>query len=219
MRKYIYKFKWQLVRPSALARWRDIYHNEILSLDELLNAQEVARQHIVMAAMNFSPFYRRFFKEHGFNLADIGKDNWFERLPVVKKSHIREYFDEFINPAKRMYLKISTTGGSTGTPVKTGYDGRIPEEIYSWRLQSWFGVNPWDDHAYVWRDTRNSRLAKLKNAALWWPTKHLKMDAAFITEKGTSDFIEKYNAKRGKKAEKSFATLFNSKHKELALDF
>ena len=37
-----------------------------------------------------------------------------------------------------------------------------------------------------------------------------------LNEKDCEYFIEKHNAKKGKKVEKSFATLFNSKHKELA---
>ena len=36
-----------------------------------------------------------------------------------------------------------------------------------------------------------------------------------LNEKDCEYFIEKHNAKKGKKVEKSFATLFNSKHKEL----
>jgi phenylacetate-CoA ligase len=148
---------------------------------------------MVASAINKIKFYKEKYFASGFELGDIGKDGWFEKLPIVTKKDLKEHFDEFVNPELRQYLKVSTTGGSTGIPTKTGYDSRIPEEVYSWRLQSWFGVNPWDDHAYVWRDTRASRLAKFKNAALWWPTKHLKMDATFITEEGMSDFIGRYN--------------------------
>ena len=155
--------------------------------------QEMARQTLVRSAMVRSVFYHKYSGSIGFELGDIGRDGWFEKLPVVTKQHLKEHFEEFIDPTGRQYLKISTTGGSTGTPTKTGYDGRIEEEVYSWRLQSWFGVNPWDDHAYVWRDTRSGQIAKLKNALLWWPTKHLKMDATFITEEGMSEFIGKFN--------------------------
>ena len=177
----------------AFVGFNSLKEDENQSPGELFERQEAMRRDVVCAAMMRSSFYQKHYGSIGFELGDIGQEGWFEKLPIVTKQHLREHFEEFIDPTKRQFLKISTTGGSTGTPTKTGYDGRIPEEVYSWRLQNWFGVNPWDDHAYVWRDTRSGRIAKLKNALLWWPTKHLKMDATFITEEGMSDFIRKYN--------------------------
>ena len=193
MRKYLYEFKWHRHHPTAFSRFDEISANENRPVDELMSRQEMARQNLVSSVMARSAFYRRHYGAVGFELGDMGRAGWFEKLPVVTKKHLRGHFDDFIDPTERQFLKISTTGGSTGTPTKTGYDGRVPEEVYSWRLQSWFGVSPWDDHAYVWRDTRSSHFAKLKNALLWWPTKHLKMDATFITEEGMSDFIRRYN--------------------------
>lgn len=191
--KYFFLSKILSVRPRALRRWGGIRVGDTLPSELLLEHQRYARESLVSYAMQNVPFYRRRYVESGFEIGDIGQEGWFEKLPVVTKQDLREHFEDFINPQLRKYLKVSTTGGSTGVPTKTGYDGRIPEEVYSWRLQRWFGVNPWEDHAYVWRDTRSSKIAKLKNVLLWWPTRHLKMDATFITEEGMSEFIRKYN--------------------------
>lgn len=196
IKKIIYKSKWVLIRPRAFDMWRKISHSEFESRDVLCQSRENALRNIVSQAMQNTRFYCDLYKSSGFEIGDMQQNGWFERLPIVSKQALREHFEEFINHKLRKYLRISTTGGSTGTPIKTGYDGRIPEEVYSWRLQGWFCVNPWDDHAYVWRDTRSSRLAKLKNAALWWPTRHLKMDATFITEEGMCRFVRRYNAIR-----------------------
>ena len=163
-KRLIFQAKWKIVRPEAITAWRSICGNEHMSIDSLLEKQEDARRQLVAHAFQNSPFYRKLYSRAGLDLCDIGMDGWFEKLPVVTKRHLREYFEEFIDPLQRQFMKTSTTGGSTGTPTKTGYDSRIPEEVYSWRLQRWFGVNPWDDHAYVWRDTRSSKIAKLKNA-------------------------------------------------------
>lgn len=121
------------------------------------------------------------------------QEGWFERLPILTKDHLRQSFDDFTPATLKPFRKISTTGGSSGVPTKCGYDGRIAEEVYSWRLQSWYGVHPWDDHAYVWRDTRSTKMAKFKNALLWWPTKHLKLNASFITEEAIVDFLKHFN--------------------------
>lgn len=191
MKRFLYQLKWRQFHPQAFARFEELMRNERLSQDELMAQQEQARQKIVRHAMEHTVFYKKFYGDVGFETGDIGKDGWFERLPVVTKKELREHFDEFVDPAQQQFLKISTTGGSTGMPTKTGYDGRIPEEVYSWRLQSRFGVYPWDDHAYIWRDTRQVRWAKFKNAALWWPTRHLKLDATLLTEEKIKEFLEK----------------------------
>lgn len=193
MKGWLYRIKWRRYHPQAFARFAALKASEHLSIDELMTRQELARQAIVRGAMEHTAFYPKFYGEAGFEVGDIGKDGWFERLPVVTKKELREHFDEFVNPEARQFLRVSTTGGSTGTPTKTGYDGRIPEEVYSWRLQSRFGVHPWDDHAYVWRDTRTSKLAKFKNAALWWPTRHLKLNASFITDEAIEKFLKEFN--------------------------
>ena len=192
-KEYLYKLKWRRYHPQAFARFSELMRSERLSLDELMARQESARQTIVRGAMEHTAFYPRFYGAEGFEIGDIGKEGWFERLPVVTKKELREHFDEFVNPEARQFLRISTTGGSTGTPTKTGYDGRIPEEIYSWRLQSRFGVHPWDDHAYIWRDRRASKLAQFKNALMWWPTQHLKLDASFMTDASIAAFPTKFN--------------------------
>ena len=193
IKRIIYKSKWATIRSRAFDAWREVSRNEFESPDVLCQRREASLRNIVSQAMQNTRFYSEMYKSSGFELGDMQQSGWFEKLPIVTKDAIREHFEEFINPKLRKYLRISTTGGSTGVPLKTGYDSRIPEEVYSWRLQKWFGVNPWDDHAYVWRDTRSGRMAKLKNALLWWPTRHLKMDASLITEEGMSDFIRKYN--------------------------
>ena len=193
MNGLLHRLKWSVIRPQASFAWKRIRANEHVPIERLHVAQTLAQKAIVQFAFENITFYRRRYSDFGFELGDMEHEGWFEKLPVVTKKDLREHFDDFIDKRQRRHLKVSTTGGSTGTPTKTGYDGRIPEEVYSWRLQRWFGVNPWDDHAYVWRDTRSTRLAKFKNAALWWPTKHLKMDATFITEQGMYDFIVKYN--------------------------
>lgn len=191
VREIIYKAKWRRFHPTAFEKFAAVMADESLSLDELKARQEAAKRRVVQVAMTQTQFYPQFYGAVGFQLGDIGQEGWFERLPIVTKKELREHFDEFVNPALRSFMKVSTTGGSTGMPTKTGYDRRIPEEVYSWRLQSRFGVHPWDDHAYVWRDPRHSLKAKFMNAAMWWPTRHLKLDATVITEGDIQTFLKK----------------------------
>lgn len=188
----IYKTKWRMLRPQAFVAQRRLRANECKSLDELLAMQERMRQELVRCAYANSPFYRRLYTDAGFQPSDIGGEGWFERLPIVTKAHLRENYEEFFDPNLRQYARSITTGGSTGVPTRTSYDDRIPIEAYSWRQQEWFGVHPWEHHAYVWRDTRKSKVAQLKNACIWWPTRHLKLDATNITEDKITEFLSGY---------------------------
>lgn len=189
MREFLYKLKWGKYHPQAFAKFAELQRHEHLPLEQLMAMQETARQQIVSAAYNNTALYRQHYSASGFELGDMKQVGWFEKLPIVTKQHLREHFEEMTDSRLKAFRRISTTGGSTGTPTKTGYDGRANEEIYSWRLQSWFGIHPWDDHAYVWRDTRSSRIAQLKNAAIWWPTRHVKLNASFITEAAIENFL------------------------------
>lgn len=191
-REWAYETKWRLTHPQAFGAYARLAAGERLSTDELAARQELARQEIVRLAFSRVAFYRDFYSRAGFTLADIGGDGWFERLPVLTKTHLREHFDELFNPELRRFAKFSTTGGSTGTPTRTAYDRRLPEEAYSWRLQGWFGVHPSDHRAYVWRETRPTAFARFKNAALWWPTVHLKLDATHMTEEMMATFFRRY---------------------------
>jgi phenylacetate-CoA ligase len=193
MKKLFYFFKWKLIRSQAFDAWSMVKANENKSLEETSFMQQVLLKRVVKHAMEKTLFYSKRYKDAGFELGDMEQEGWFEKLPVVTKDDLRSHFGDFVDMSQRQYMRISTTGGSTGTPIKTGYDLRIPEEVFSWRLQQWYGVNPWDDHAYVWRDTRQNKLAKFYNAVMWWPTKHLKLDATFITDEKIESFIRRYN--------------------------
>lgn len=183
-KKLLYLFKWRLLRPQALRKWD--------ALGRTIDV-ELARQNLVRYAMTHTAFYKNFYERAGFKIEDIGTDGWFERLPILTKAHLRENFEDMTVPDLKQFRKVSTTGGSTGEPTKTGYDGRAVEEVYPWRLQEAYGVHPWDDHAYVWRDTRKSWKAKLLNDLMWWPTRHIKLDATFITPEAIEKFIKKFN--------------------------
>lgn len=195
-REFLFWLKWGMVVPGAKERFRRLLANERRPLEALSREQEAAKRALVTRVVREVSFYREHYGKAGFELGDMRQQGWFERLPIVTKADIRAHFESMTNSALRCHRKVSTTGGSTGTPTKTGYDGRVPEAIYSWRLQAAYGIHPWDDHAYVWRVPRTSRWARLKNTVMWWPTRHLKLDASFMDVQSMGAFLSRYNALR-----------------------
>lgn len=196
IKKTIFQLKLNIGRRHALSKWRDVLSFESLSSSQMREIVEEKKKALVANAFQKNAFYRHLYSTAGFELRDMEQPDWFEHLPILTKNDIREHFAELITPGCQRYMRISSTGGSTGLPVKTGYDGRIPEEVYSWRQQWWFGVHPWEDHAYVWRDTRRTHLAKIKNRLLWFPTRHVKLDASIMTEESIKRFLKDYNVVR-----------------------
>jgi len=149
LKKLIFLIKWHIVRPQAFKQCAKLVSHSAMTYNELESAQEQARRRIVRIAMRTVPFYAKLYADAGFSENDIGKDGWFEKLPIVTKQHLRNHFREMVNPALGQYCKVSTTGGSSGVPTKSGYDGRLAEEAYGWRVQQMHGVYPWEDHAYI----------------------------------------------------------------------
>lgn len=192
MKKFLYNLKWRILRPQAFAHYEFLKKNEFASPELLAQQGEAARRRIVTSAFKNTKFYRECYGAVGFELGDMEQDGWFEKLPILTKQHVRECFDELTNPNLISRRGVFTTGGSTGVPTRGGYDRAVPVETYSWRLQNWFGVNPWDDHAYVWRQTRQSWKSRFVNAAMWWPTRHLKLDAN-MNDEDIRLFLKKYN--------------------------
>ena len=195
MKQLLFNFKWRLYKPRIMRAFSEAQAYQYFPSEHLEVLAENKRRKIVRHAVEHTAFYRKFYGDVGFELGDMESDGWFERLPVLKKEHLREYFDQITDQGQVKYRGISTTGGSTGTPTRTGYDLRLPQEVMSWRFQRWFNVNPWDDHAYVWRQTR-SPLSSLVNTVIWWPTRHLKLDASFMTEDQILKFFIRYNRLR-----------------------
>lgn len=192
-KKLIYNAKYSIIRPQAFGEFKRVMESQYWPKEKLAALQEERRRALVAYALDHSPFYRRHYAMVGFEAGDIGSDGWFERLPIVTKSDMREFVDEMGDPAFKRYIGFGRTGGSTGIPTRCGFDTRVPKEVYGWRMLSWFGVHPWDHHAYVWRQSRKTWWPKFKNAALWWPTIHLKADASQLTPEAKRDFLHKFN--------------------------
>ena len=193
MRERFFKLKWSFYKPQVSAAFDCLMRSQFISEDEREHQNEVARQKLVRHAYENTLFYRDFYGREGFEVGDIGKSGWFEKLPVLTKSYIRTEFERMFDPCQRKFAAFSMTGGSTGVPTRTGHDKRLPIEAWSWRFLNWYGVQPWDDHAYVWRRRKVSVASDLFNAALWWPTRHLKLDATLMDENDIVNFLNHFN--------------------------
>ena len=96
MKELLFKLKWCIARPRALAAYK--------MLSERPASPERTLRRIVRHAMEHTEFYMKFYRSVGFRVEDIGSDGWFERLPVVTKSDLRCHFEDMTGESQRRYI-------------------------------------------------------------------------------------------------------------------
>ena len=113
---------------------------------------------LVSHAARHSPFYRDWFRTHGFDPADLKSLDDLRKIPPIGKQHLRALHQAFSSgEITRKRLIEHKTSGSTGVPVQIL---RSPAEerrlnMLRWRLQWMLGLRP------------GYRLAKVKTT--WEP--------------------------------------------------
>ncbi len=174
----------------------ELLRDERLEPEQLAALQaERAIRHARFAMAN-TRFYRELYTSAGFTLEDLDDPAAFSELPMVDKSHVREHFADFRSTeATDRNSRISTTGGSTGEPLKVLRDLRTPTRAIEWRLFSWWGVDPSDDIAIVYRQMRTAR-AKFVHDLEWWPSRRIQLDAFDIDEAGKATFFRQWKRVR-----------------------
>lgn len=189
--------KYALWRRSAIARYRTVLRNQRLSSDELDAINWEQTKALLSHAYEKVPFYRRKFSAAGLHPNDVVRREDFERIPLLTKDELRYNFQDLLSAdANPRFLRMSSTGGSMGTPVKVMVDRRIPQEAYAWRVMGWWGLSPGVDTAFVWRLIRKKPADRILHSIAHWPTKKIYLDASCMTEEATKDFIRKFNRVR-----------------------
>lgn len=193
----VFRAKYRLWNRKAIEYHGWLEATQYLPRERLDAINLAKRQALVAHAYETVPFYRKSFDAHSFHPRDLTSDADWERVPLLTKADLRNHFDDLVSSASRPGdLKLSATGGSTGTPLKTYQDKRYPMAALGWRVLGWWGVLPSADVAYVYRLVRESTLSRFLNAVYWWPTGRIWLDASQMTAASIEAFIGKYKRMR-----------------------
>lgn len=174
----VFRLKTLLLRPAAMS-----FINELSAVDtggpeyiDELNRRR--RRELVRFAYENTDFYRTKYSAAGFELGDLDSEDYFDNLPTLDKSEVRVAAADMIAAGVRAeQLKESTTGGSTGEPLKVYHDPEIPVNLLSWRVLNWWGVNPSDSSGYLYRAVPTGNARMIQAAALW-PTRRAWISAS-----------------------------------------
>lgn len=196
MKRAIFRAKAATVRAGAGAFHRELLANERLAPDGAARLQNRLAQDIAAFAMRSSRFYARRFHAHGVRPEVLSSPEAWAELPILDRATVKEHAAEIRTPeATDANVRPALTGGSTGEPLSTFHDARVPSLALSWRMYSWWGIEPHDNLARVGR-WNFGRLATIKNDLSWWPTKQVYLDAGLISAPTMQRFHQQITATR-----------------------
>ena len=138
-----------------LDRLEDLNRTQWLSRDELLAMQRDKLLRLVEYAYQFVPYYRRVFKEVGFQPGDLDQDlTQLGKLPILTKAIIRENYQDLLTtePERRRRMSELATSGSTGEPLVFMQDADFRDMVTAdiQRHMGWGGWKLGDLQAIIW---------------------------------------------------------------------
>lgn len=173
--------------------------NQFLDADELAEVSWKKTTDTIHSAYENVPWYRKKFDEKGLHPDNIVSEEDFQLIPVLSRTELIQNFSEFISQRTNSEkLKISTTGGSTGTPLKIGMDPKANRETAKWQMFSWWNLSPAVNMATLYRGLPVRGVKKLALSLINWPQKVIRLDATSISKAEIDRFIfdfKKYKPK------------------------
>lgn len=198
LKRSIFTAKSLTIKPQVNKVFHELMDNERLSPAALAARQGQMAQDIVSFAMDQSPYYRETYQALGVRPGRIDETAEWQKLPILERSTVKENSERIPTPdATPPNVRKALTGGSTGEPLRTMHDARVPTLPLSWRMYSWWGVTPYDDLARIGR-WNFGQFSSLKNNLSWWPSKQIYLDAGLISDDTMHTFRHQLNRIRPK---------------------
>lgn len=193
----VFWIKNHIFRDKAIKEYKTALQNELKTSEEIAEINFRKRKRLLHFAYDNSKFYKDFYDQHNFHPEDFTTPIQWRYVPILEKSHIRHSSLLQISFNKKKLIK-TTTGGSTGRPIRTFRDKSFPEEIIKWRMLKRWNISPASNVAMFWRiPKKNKKLFnKTINQLIWWPTKRLSLDASFFNEEKLNKITHQINKLR-----------------------
>lgn len=191
-----FRAKSATVRRSSGRYFDELMRNQTLEPAALRALQWDRATRMLRWATEATTSYPEFYARHGADVAAVRSWEDWEKLPVLDRTTVKEHSSGFFSTEARPgTMRDAQTGGSTGQPLRTAHDARVPTLGLAWRMYSWWGVQPWDDLARVAR-WGFGRLDTLKNRLEWLPTRQSYLDAALLSPDSMRAFHRQVAASR-----------------------
>ncbi len=190
MDRYLFLPLGDLVYGSnVVEKLKEMRRSDMLSEAELRDLQNRKLQRLVKHCYETVPYYTRLFDSCGIKPEQIRSREDLQQLPVLTKQIIRDNYDDMfstaVSPKRR---RGSSTGGSTGMPLKFCTDRA---EWSSWKASSlraweWYGLNLGDKIYSLGGNSINQkdRLLSFKGLYDRVIMRNFKYSGADVTDEG-----------------------------------
>lgn len=189
VRRAAFAAKTSVLMRTERSAARALANGESLPPEQLRERGAARTMALARLAFDQTDFYRHLYTEAGLTRADLDRTENLEALPLLRKEHIREHGDSMrVRGAEPNRFLRSVTGGSTGSPLVAYNDRKAPHAAMWWRVYRWWGIDPGDDAAFVYRQ-KHQGVDAIKEYLTWWPTRHLLLDARDMHDEAVDRFI------------------------------
>jgi phenylacetate-CoA ligase len=194
--EFAFRAKSATVRRSSGTFFRELMDQQTMAPEALRDLQWDRASRLLRWATESTAFYPEFYARHGIEVPAVRTwDDW-ESIPIIDRTIVKEASAGFLSAEARPgTVRDQLTGGSTGQPLQTKQDARVPSLALAWRMYSWWGVQPWDNLARVAR-WGFGRKDALKNGLQWWPTRQNYLDASLLSADSMRAFQRQLSATR-----------------------
>lgn len=133
----------KLTHRGLSKEWRVMDRLNKATEEQLRKAQNERLQALMQHCYTNVPYYTRVFDERGLKPEDIRSREDLQKLPILTKQIVREHFDELISKdVDTRHHQNSSTGGSTGTPM------RYKSDLQTWNMQWASSFRAWEWYGF-----------------------------------------------------------------------
>lgn len=128
---------------GILNHYNYLKKTEWWSRSEIENFRLKRLVQLIQHCYNNVPYYSELFKKNNLSCSDINSVEDLQKIPILTKDLVRANYDKLISTdAKKRNMKIQSSGGSTGRPLK------FITDIECWNAQwaTTFRAFDWAQH-------------------------------------------------------------------------
>jgi phenylacetate-CoA ligase len=168
--------------------------NQSLPPEDIEQISWAATRQLLQYAYAHVPYYRQRFDSVGLRPEDITTPDQYVQVPPLTREDVASHFRSLLADETSLSdVRISSTGGSTGQPVRVYLPKRAPRAALGWRMLSWWGLPPDCDWARAYRDTRQDVRAKVLQWITTWPTREIFLNASAFGPREFQRFVVQFN--------------------------
>lgn len=189
--------RYDLLKPGSKQYYETLMRNQGLPPEEIEQTSWTHTRRLLEYAYRHVPYYRQRFDSLGLRPADITRPDHYVQVPPLTRADLVNHFSSLLSDeASLSEVRLSSTGGSTGQPVKVYLPKDSPRAALGWRMLQWWDLTPDGDWGRTYRDTRRSPRAKILKWITTWPTKEVFLNASAFGPEDIQRFVVQFNRLR-----------------------